>query len=354
MPGSGNIFSTLGNAMSAPNMAPWWGLLLGNSGSAQNQMFSQGMQGLQQQNQFDDRMAYQQQQDAIDNRMKESKFAAQMKALEEERLARQQAMQQEREIGKAIAQQMNVSEDMGYLIAKSLQGKDRLKAMGFDQFADPMKPWSPAGQEQGDIQAGRLDPEFLQQRREGSRASTNVTVNNASELPTWAGKALTEAHEKATSAIRDTQAISEATRLIDEGLRTGFAPQTRQELARAASTLGLPVNDDLINNTDVFVSQVGRRVGEVISAFGAGTGLSDADRQYAERIAGGDLRMDSAALKRLLKIAERANQNVIKDYEERTAPLFEADPKLGSLYSLPRLPEPESAGPEIIPFSDFF
>ena len=38
-------------------------------------------------------------------------------------------------------------------------------------------------------------------------------------------------------------------------------------------------------------------VGRLIKQFGAGTGLSDADRQYAEKMAGGKITLDVKALK---------------------------------------------------------
>ena len=44
---------------------------------------------------------------------------------------------------------------------------------------------------------------------------------------------------------------------------------------------------------------MGIRTGEVIRLFGAGTGLSDEDRKFANRISAGDITLNAESLKRL-------------------------------------------------------
>jgi formyltetrahydrofolate synthetase len=51
--------------------------------------------------------------------------------------------------------------------------------------------------------------------------------------------------------------------------------------------------------------------------FGAGTGLSDADREFAKLIAGGNTQVTEAALRRILDINERAARGVIALHNER-------------------------------------
>jgi len=54
-----------------------------------------------------------------------------------------------------------------------------------------------------------------------------------------------------------------------------------------------------------------QNVGKIIKQFGAGTGLSDADRQYAEKMAAGKITLDTKALNKILDINERGARNVI-------------------------------------------
>jgi hypothetical protein len=52
-------------------------------------------------------------------------------------------------------------------------------------------------------------------------------------------------------------------------------------------------------------------VGKLIKQFGAGTGLSDADREFAKDMAGGRISLDSKAINRILDINEKAARNTI-------------------------------------------
>jgi hypothetical protein len=45
----------------------------------------------------------------------------------------------------------------------------------------------------------------------------------------------------------------------------------------------------------------------IVKAFGSGSGISNADREYAEKMAGGQIKLDEASIKRILDIGERAN-----------------------------------------------
>ena len=64
-------------------------------------------------------------------------------------------------------------------------------------------------------------------------------------------------------------------------------------------------------------------VGRIIKLFGAGTGLSDADREYAEKIVAGNITMTEEAMRRLLAMSKIATTNVImefdKDLDEKVA-----------------------------------
>jgi hypothetical protein len=62
-----------------------------------------------------------------------------------------------------------------------------------------------------------------------------------------------------------------------------------------------------------------QNVGKIIKQFGAGTGLSDADRQYAEKMAGGKITLDVKALNKILDINERAARNVITRHNKDVA-----------------------------------
>ena len=60
-----------------------------------------------------------------------------------------------------------------------------------------------------------------------------------------------------------------------------------------------------------------QNVGKLIKQFGAGTGLSDADREYATKMAGGLITVDEKAIRKILDINDKAAQNVIRLHNKR-------------------------------------
>ena len=68
---------------------------------------------------------------------------------------------------------------------------------------------------------------------------------------------------------------------------------------------------DAAANSQAYAAALGSNVGRIIKQFGAGTGLSDADREYAAQIAGGKIALTEAALRKILDINDRASNRVI-------------------------------------------
>jgi hypothetical protein len=62
---------------------------------------------------------------------------------------------------------------------------------------------------------------------------------------------------------------------------------------------------------------MGQNTAKLIKQFGAGTGLSDADREYATKIAGGSIKLDDKAIRRILDINDRAARNVINSHNKK-------------------------------------
>jgi hypothetical protein len=100
-----------------------------------------------------------------------------------------------------------------------------------------------------------------------------------------------------------------------EGVITGQLAKPELFLKAIGADLGLNFPD--VATTQEYIATAGRQVGSIIRLFGAGTGLSDADRQYAERIAGGDINVPIDALRRIVKAAKEASMGQIQRYNAR-------------------------------------
>jgi hypothetical protein len=115
------------------------------------------------------------------------------------------------------------------------------------------------------------------------------------------------------------ETIDQQAKLIENGIMSGFGSDVLKTVAKMGATLGV-LDEQQINtlaNTETFDSNAGNLVAQVIKAFGAGTGLSDADREYAAKIAGGTITLNEISLKRILDIASRRSISEIKRYNDK-------------------------------------
>lgn len=121
---------------------------------------------------------------------------------------------------------------------------------------------------------------------------------------------LGEGKKERKTMAESMRTANRAMKLIDSGqLNMGSFANTRQGFAKFFNMLGLTSSESPAL-TDQFVAETASLVKDVLASgdFGAGSGLSDADREYAAKLAGGDIKMEPAAAYRILQIRARANQ----------------------------------------------
>lgn len=111
--------------------------------------------------------------------------------------------------------------------------------------------------------------------------------------------------EKADLAEKSIEVLRIGKSLLTQGIYTGSAANIRQSFNKWLQEADIYINNQKATNTDTFASLMGKQVGQVIKDFGSGTGLSDADREYAEKIAGGKITLTGGAIEKLLDINER-------------------------------------------------
>lgn len=123
-----------------------------------------------------------------------------------------------------------------------------------------------------------------------------------------------EVHTKATDAQRLLQLNYVSQDMVDQGIVTGKFGEFSLQIRKALGTFGLSTDeqDEMVGNTEAFFKFRGRAVAEIIKAFGAGTGLSDKDREYAEGIAGGNIVLENVSITKLLEL-ERKYANMAID-----------------------------------------
>ena len=106
---------------------------------------------------------------------------------------------------------------------------------------------------------------------------------------------------------------------------SGTLANVRLELAKA---LDLPGAEE----TQAYFAGIGGQVAQIIKSFGAGTGLSDADRKFAERMAGGSEELTTDAIKKIVRLNDEASKFVLKKYNTRRSELSRKDREIADYY----------------------
>jgi len=181
--------------------------------------------------------------------------------------------------------------------------------------------------------------EGLTGRENPNKGKTEVNVNvgekGLGKLAEEMAKSATTSLEAAKGARSGLENLYEVKPLLDSGIITGTGAEFLTGVGNALSSrLGFKAFDDPVANTQAYSAALGRQVGEVIKQFGSGTGISDADREYAEKIAGGKISMNEQALRRVMDINERAYKNAINSHNKMAKEIKSKDRDSSLLFDL--------------------
>lgn len=106
--------------------------------------------------------------------------------------------------------------------------------------------------------------------------------------------------------------------ILNSGAITGTGANFLVGFNNALKQAGIDAGyADAAANSQAYAAAMGANVGQLIKQFGAGTGLSDADREFAMQMAGGKITLTEQALRKILDINDKAANKVI-DTHNRT------------------------------------
>jgi hypothetical protein len=137
------------------------------------------------------------------------------------------------------------------------------------------------------------------------------------ELGKGQAKKVLDNKEKAEDARDMLDTVNIGRGILKSGTITGAGADFFVGLNQALKTAGVDFGyADASANSQAYTANMAQNVGKLIKLFGAGTGLSNADRDYAEKMAAGKISLDRKALEKILDIQERAARNVIKRHNQ--------------------------------------
>jgi hypothetical protein len=157
-------------------------------------------------------------------------------------------------------------------------------------------------------------------------ASTVVNVDNKQEsefnkqLGGGQAKKALEDKAKAEDAAQILATNNVAKSLLDKGMLTGvganFFTTLNQGLSQAGIDFGLA---NAAQNSQAFGALMAKNTATIIKNFGAGTGISDADRIYAKQAAAGDITMDENAIRKIIMVNDRVAKAAIAKHNKNVS-----------------------------------
>jgi hypothetical protein len=167
-----------------------------------------------------------------------------------------------------------------------------------------------------DYERARTDPSYREFLKE-QRAQTNVNVGGGSDKQIF--DALEKGSEAAQSAATGLQSIREARRAVEGGGYFGAGADIKLGLQKTAAAFGIASPETLgkIVNTETFRSAIAPQISATMKATVGSTQISNADREFAEKAAGGSISLDEKSIARLLGIMEKANRVIIDRHQKR-------------------------------------
>lgn len=172
---------------------------------------------------------------------------------------------------------------------------------------------------------------------------TRVNMSTVADpILSGVGEQIVKAREAARDVPVRIQAIHEARSALDKGATTGALADWRLQ---AQKLFGLAPED--VQNTEVFRASVGREVLGQIKALGANP--SNTDRDYIEKVAGGQITLDEKSLRRILDMQEKYARQTLRTFNREAKSVMDANPNAyRSIQGVMQFEEPpEYAAPQM-------
>lgn len=184
-----------------------------------------------------------------------------------------------------------------------------------------------------------------------SQPANSVSVNTAAN-PIYEGvaKQIVDQRKNAQTAAYETiPAVHEARKAVEQGAITGAFAQGRMDLAKVGALFGVS-DTQAVQNTEVLRAAVGQGVLAHIKALGANP--SNADRDYIEKVQGGQIALEEGSIKKILDIQEKYARQAIRNFNRDSQKLMSVqggDQAYKSIAPLMSIDEPADYQPSQAP-----
>jgi hypothetical protein len=176
-----------------------------------------------------------------------------------------------------------------------------------------------------EFQYAEKNPAFKQYKMDLKKAgSTNVTTTVGGGSDKQIFDAMDESSKTARQTAVGLTGLREAKQAIEGGAITGFRADDRLSLQKAAAFFG--ADPTKVANTETFKAAIAPQVAAVLKSTVGTANISNTDREFAEKAAGGNINLDEKSISRLLDIMERASVGQLEAHQKRLDKVY-SDPE---------------------------
>lgn len=179
-----------------------------------------------------------------------------------------------------------------------------------------------------EFEYNKKNPEFAKYKTDLKKAgATNVTTNT--NVGGGSDKQVFDAMDESAKGARATATgltgLREARNAIQGGAITGAGADARLALQKVGSLVGV-ADPSKIVNTETFRAAIAPQVAAVLKSTVGTANISNTDREFAEKAAGGNINLDEKSITRLLDIMERASTSQLEAHQKKVDKIY-ADPE---------------------------
>jgi hypothetical protein len=167
-----------------------------------------------------------------------------------------------------------------------------------------------------------LSPEQEAQKirvAQAGRTQINNNVGGGSDKQVF--DAADKSAETARAAATGLNSLREARRAVEGGAILGAGADLKLGLQKAAAAFGIGDTSKIVN-TETFRSAIAPQISAMMKATVGSTQISNADREFAEKAAGGSITLDEGSIRRLLDIMERGNIAILEGHQKRLETIY--------------------------------
>lgn len=198
---------------------------------------------------------------------------------------------------------------------------------GASKFAAMQKALSP--ESTPDIQNynyAAKNPAFLpylkqQAEAKATKINTPVNVNTGGGSDKQIFDSVDESAKLTRAAATGLAGLREARNALDSGIISGAGANEILGLQKIGAQLGL-ASPEKIQNTETFRAAIAPQVAAMIKSTVGNANISNSDREFAEKAAGGNITLDAGSIRRLVDIMERAGSATVNAHNSRLDAIY--------------------------------